>query len=159
MKGYLFPSLIFIVLFVFSSFYPQAALLSGAQPQAAVCVQQTDTLRPFEGHFYCKETGVDIFLNLYEADLDVPGSEFLGKMHGYMCGEIYGTWMLIKHEVKGNKALLRFTNDIGSDSQNIEFTQLYDSVYTYRATGGNEIRKAVGRKLVKVTGDMKFRRK
>ena len=116
-------------------------------------------LQPFKGHFYCKETGVHIHLNLYEAQLDVPGFEFLGKMNGYMRGGIYGTWMLINHEVKGKKATLRFSNDIGSDSQDIEFVQKTDSTYTYRAINGNAIRRAVGRKLEKVTGTMEFRRK
>lgn len=121
--------------------------------------QNNTTLRPFEGHFYCKDTGVHIHLNLYEANLEAPGFSFLGKMNGYMSGGIYGTWMLISHQLKGKKALLRFSNDIGSDSQDIEFTQITDSTYTYRAINGNAIRRAVGRKLVKVTGDMQFHRR
>lgn len=119
---------------------------------------QTPAARPFEGRFYCKETGLNIYLNLYEETLEAPGFSFLGKMHGYMLGGIYGTWMLTKHEIKDKKAILRFSNDIGSDEQDIEFTQTSDSTYTYRAIGGNAIRKAVGRKLVKVTGNMDFRR-
>lgn len=114
--------------------------------------------RPFEGHFVSKELGVHLYLNLYEENILVPGSEFLGKVHGYMHKGIYGTWMLIKHEIKGNKALLRFSNDIGSDSQNIEFEQLSDSLYHLRAVNGNALRKAVGRKLVKVTDEMDFKR-
>ena len=99
-----------------------------------------------------------LHLNLYEENLFVPGSEFLGNVHGYMHQGIYGTWMLIKHEIKGNKALLRFSNDIGSDSQNIEFEQVSDSVYHLRTVNGNALRKAVGRKLVKVPDEMDFRR-
>lgn len=114
--------------------------------------------RPFEGHFFSKELGVHLHLNLYEENLFVPGSEFLGNVRGYMHQGIYGTWMLIKHEIKGNKALLRFSNDIGSDSQNIEFEQVSDSVYHLRTVNGNALRKAVGRKLVKVPDEMDFRR-
>lgn len=121
--------------------------------------QKESQQRPFEGHFYCKETGVNIYLNLYEETLTAPGFDFLGKMNGYMNGNIYGTWMLITHQLKGNKATLRFSNDIGSDSQDIEFTQNADSTYTYHCVGGNAIRRAVGRKLVKITGDMVFRRR
>ena len=40
--------------------------------------------RPFEGHFFSKELGVHLHLNLYEENLFVPGSEFLGNVHGYM---------------------------------------------------------------------------
>ena len=115
--------------------------------------------RPFEGHFYCKETGVNMYLNLYEETLLAPGFSFLGKMHGYMKDGIYGTWMITKFNIKDQKATIRFSNDIGSDSQDIEFAQKSDSLYTYHAVGGNSIRRAVGRKLVKVTGDMVFVRK
>ena len=115
--------------------------------------------RPFEGHFYCKETGVNMYLNLYEETLLAPGFSFLGKMHGYMKDGIYGTRMITKFNIKDQKATIRFSNDIGSDSQDIEFTQKSDSLYTYHAVGGNSIRRAVGRKLVKVTGDMVFVRK
>ncbi len=123
-------------------------------------ISQADTLvRPFEGHFHCKETGMDLYLNLYEKTLTAPGFDFLGTMHGYMSGNIYGTWMLTRHEIKGKTAHLRFSNDIGSDAQDIEFTQTSDSTYQYRATGGNAIRRAVGRKLVKVTDLMEFKRR
>ena len=115
--------------------------------------------RPFEGHFYCKETGVNMYLNLYEETLLAPGFSFLGKMHGYMKDGIYGTWMITKFNIKDQKATIRFSNDIGSDSQDIEFTQKSDSLYTYHAVGVNSIRPAVGRKLLKVTGDMVFVRK
>ena len=115
--------------------------------------------RPFEGHFYCKETGVNMYLNLYEETLLAPGFSFLGKMHGYMKDGIYGTWMITKFNIKDQKATIRFSNDIGSDSQDIEFIQKSDSLYTYHAVGANSIRRAVGRKLVKDTGDMVFVRK
>lgn len=114
--------------------------------------------RAFEGHFFCKETGVNMYLNLYEEKLEAPGFSFLGKMHGYMKDGIYGTWMVTKCSVKKNTAHIRFSNDIGSDAQDIEFTLNNDSTYTYRAIGNNAIRRAVGRKLVKVTGDMLFKR-
>lgn len=113
--------------------------------------------RPFAGHFFCQETGVHIYLNLYEATLEAPGFSFLGKMNGYMNGNIYGTWMLISHTIDRTKATLRFSNDIGSDSQTVEFTQTADSTFSYHAVGGNAIRRAVGNKLVKTTGDMTFR--
>lgn len=160
MKNYLLPAFVFSLILGFISLH--ALNVSAVSLPRSLVSAWSDTVgakRPFEGRFYCSETGVNIYLNLYEENMEVPGFEFLGKMAGYMCGDIYGTWMLISHEVKGKKALLRFSNDIGSDSQNIEFTQVSDSVYTYHAVGGNEIRKASGRKLVKVTGDMNFKRK
>lgn len=150
MKVYLF------LLFISLGQFVRGQQLHG-QPQT---ISQADTLvRPFEGHFHCKETGMDLYLNLYEKTLTAPGFDFLGTMHGYMSGNIYGTWMLTRHEIKGKTAHLRFSNDIGSDAQDIEFTQTSDSTYQYRATGGNAIRRAVGRKLVKVTDLMEFKRR
>ncbi len=126
-----------------------------SQAQAA---GSAEAKRPFAGHFYCEQTDTHIYLNLYEESLTAPGFSFLGKMHGYMNGGIYGTWMLITHKIDGKKAKLRFSNDIGSDSQNVEFTQTSDSTFTYRAVDGNAIRRAVGRKLVKVTDNMQFKK-
>ena len=132
--------------------------LLAAPVLSAQTVAGADGQRPFEGHYYCSETGVHLYLNLYEAILTVPGSEFLGPMHGYMQGGIYGTWMITARKVEGAVARLRFANDIGSDTQSVDFRQVSDSVFTYQAVGGNAIRKAVGTKLVRVTGSMKFRR-
>lgn len=125
---------------------------------ALIAQTPTTAQRPFEGHFHCKETGVNLYLNLYEENISVPGFSFLGKMNGYMNGNIYGTWMLVKHSIEGNTAHLRLSNDIGSDTQDIDFTLNPDSTYTYDAVGGNAIRRAVGRKLVKTTGHMVFMR-
>ena len=103
---------------------------------------------------------MDLHLNLYEEELIAPGFEFLGPMHAYLKGPgIYGTWMSTRVSIDGKKAVVRFSNDIGSESQDIELVQVSDSTLTYRATGGNAIRKAVGRKLVKVTDQMTFRLK
>lgn len=115
--------------------------------------------RPFEGHFYCPETDVHIYLNLYEENIEVPGFSFLGCTHGYMNGRIYGTWMLVRHSIDQQTATLRFSNDIGSDTQVVRFTQNPDSTYTYQALHGNAVRQAIGRRLVKTTGHMIFKRK
>lgn len=112
--------------------------------------------RPFVGHFYCKETGVHMFLDLYEASLEAPGFSFLGKMNGFMYGDIYGTWMITEHKITERKATLRFSNDIGSDTQTILFIQEGDSIFSYKAQGTNSIRKAEGRKLVKIASEMQF---
>jgi len=134
-------------------------LSANVHAQTTPCQPDSVFQQPFKGHYFCKETGVNMYLNLYEEDIEVPGFSFLGKMHGYMRDGIYGTWMIVQSEVKDNKALIRFSNDIGSDSQDIEFTQQNDSTFIYQAKGGNAIRKAIGRKLEKVTGRMVFIRK
>ncbi|MBR1594472.1 MAG: hypothetical protein IJ692_08080 [Alloprevotella sp.] len=117
---------------------------------------------PFRGRFYSKESGITLCLDLYGDSLLVPHFEFLGPVGGYMVGDtnenLYGTWMLLSHKVDGNKALLRMTNDIGSDAQDILFTQLTDSTFRYRAVGGNEVKKAIRHKLYKTEAEMLFER-
>lgn len=117
---------------------------------------------PFNGRFVCDETGLQLCLDLDEESIDVPGMSFLGKTNGYLDGKtnnhVYGVWMLMKFSVEDNKAKLRFTNDIGSDSQDITLTRIDDTHYEYTATGGNSIRKVVGRKLVKIPANMTLRR-
>ncbi len=115
--------------------------------------------RPFEGHFVCKDAGVELHLNLYEENMDVPNFSFLGKTHGYMDGKgLYGTWILTRCQIKKGTASLRFSNDIGSDSQDVSLTMNADSTYSFHTLNGNALRKAVGRKLVKISGDMVFLR-
>lgn len=142
-----------IFLFIWGLFFMQILSIS------AQSLPDSVQARPFAGHFYCTETGVHLHLNLYEENIEIPNFSFLGDTHGYMNGKIYGTWMLVKHEIKDNIATLRFTNDIGSDTQVIAFTHNADGTFTYEALHGNAIRKAVGRKLVKTTGHMVFKRK
>jgi hypothetical protein len=133
-----------------------ASLAAPLAAQSTAGTAKTAAAQPFKGHFVCKEHGVHLHLNLYEADLTAPGFSFLGKLNGYMDGNIYGTWMLTRHEVKDGKARLRFANDIGSDTQDAELTLTSDSTFHYRAIGGNAVRRAVGRKLVKTEGSMDF---
>ena len=85
--------------------------------------------RPFEGHFFCKELGVNLYINLYEETLTAPGFSFLGKMHGYMKDGIYGTWMITKCHIDGSCAHIRFSNDIGSDTQDVELKIKDDNTY------------------------------
>ena len=75
---------------------------------------------------------------------------FLGQVHAYMNGKIYGVWMLTKRERKGGTAILRFTNDIGSDSQTIELKPLPDGTLSVHSARGQQVRRVKGRKLVKV---------
>ena len=75
-----------------------------------------------------------------------------------MNGKIYGVWMLTKRERKGDTAILRFTNDIGSDSQTVELKPLPDGTYQYTALEGNNVRRVKGRKLIKVPDTMVMKR-
>lgn len=115
--------------------------------------------QPFKGTFVNKNNKMTLVLDLYEVGLEAPGLEFLGKVGAYLSGKgVYGTWLLTSHRINGKKAILRMSNDTGSDAQTIELTQLNDSTFNYRTVGGNEIKKAQGRKLVKTPSQMLFTR-
>ena len=121
---------------------------------------QTEKPKPFKGIYENAENRVIIRLDLYESTLTAPNLDFLGKLNGYMHGRgIYGIWLLTDFDIKDNTAILRFSNDTGADSQTIEFTQLNDSTFRYKAVNGNNIKKASGRKLVKIASEMIFRRR
>ena len=109
-----------------------------------------------KGSFYNEENKVRIYLDLSGDNLIVPGYEFLGKTKGYMCGDIYGLWLLTSSKIEKGKTLLRFSNDSGSDSQSILFSQQSDSVFLYEAIDGNAVKKVVKRKLVKIPSKMLF---
>lgn len=113
----------------------------------------------FKGRFYNGENRINLYLDLYEETVEIPGYSFLGKTNGYMGGNIYGLWMLTSHKISGNTATLRFSNDLGADSQTIVLTMLPDSTFSYQAVDGNAIRKTAGRKLVKVPSEMVFKRR
>ena len=130
-----------------------ALMLAGGQLSA----QTAD--RPFKGRFYNEENRIYLTLDLYEATLDAPGLSFLGKMNGFMNGNIYGIWLLTSHKIEGKTATLRFSNDQGSDAQTVRLTAQSDSVLIYKALDGNSIRRVQKRKLVKIPSEMTFRRK
>lgn len=122
---------------------------------AVVSAQTLD--QPFKGHFVNRENNVHLHIDLYEESLIAPGYSFLGSVPGYINGTVYGTWLMVSHKVKNNRqATLRFTNDIGSDAQNIEIEILNDSTLFYRATGPAVIKKVVNRKLVKIPTQFKM---
>lgn len=128
---------------------------STAVPAKPACI--------FNGSFICEETGLRMFLNLDEETIDIPGMSFLGPTNGYLDGtdnnHVYGVWMLLKFSIEGDKVKLRFTNDIGSDSQDIVLTRIDDNTFDYVATGSNAIRKVEGgRKLVKIPSSMRLHR-
>ncbi len=114
----------------------------------------------FKGTFWNEENRIRIVLNLYEESIRIPGYDFLGMTNGYLSGNVYGTWLLTSFHIDNeNQATLRFSDDRGADSQTVILTRQADSTFVYATSGGNAIRKVVGRKLVKIPSNMTFRRK
>lgn len=139
-----------------SSAFAQQASVHPQKTTPTFNVPISDTLT---GTFYNDEIGLRIHVDLGKERLIVPGMSFLGPVYAYMDGRIYGSWMLVKKEVKNGKAILRFTNEIGADSQDIELTQTADGNYFYRTLGGNNVKKVVGRRLVKIADSMPMKRR
>lgn len=122
-------------------------------------VSQERVQKPFKGTFFCEKAHITLELDLYEESVEAPGLGFLGKMHGCMFGRgVYGTWLVTSATIDGSTATIRMSNDTGADAQTILFRQQTDSLFTYKASGGNNVRKAQGRKLVKIEEDLIFRR-
>lgn len=120
----------------------------------------------FTGEFFNNETGFRLHLDLEEESIEIPGMSFLGATNGYLDGKtnnhVYGVWMLLKFELSddGRKVKLRFSNDIGSDSQDVQLTLIDDDTVKYEALGTNTIRKVEGgKKLVKTPSSMILTRK
>ncbi len=166
MKRFAFLCLCLIV-FVVSVFQVRAQMRAVQAernaPAAMAALSNSSSVQPkqqpFKGTFYNEENRVTIVLNLYEATLFAPNYGFLGELNGFMHGSgIYGMWFTTSHKIEGNTATLRMSNDIGSDAQTIVFHQLTDSTFSYKAVGGNEVKKAVGRKLVHIPSGMVFKK-
>lgn len=115
--------------------------------------QSNDT---FKETFINAENKVQIHLDLKGKSIVVPGYEFLGATPGYMCGNIYGIWLLTSSKVRGKELELRFSNDQGSDTQTILFKQITDSTFQYQTVGGNAVKRVINRKLVKMPSTMLF---
>ena len=134
----------------------QQSLEQSKKSSPSINVPISDTLT---GTFYNDDIGLRLHVDLGKERLIVTGMAFLGPVFAYMDGRIYGSWMLVKKEVKNGKAILRFTNEIGSDSQDVELTQTADGNYFYRTLGGNNVKKVVGRRLVKIADSMPMKRR
>lgn len=119
-----------------------------------------DSAAWLKGNFENKELNIKLALNLYEADIEVPGLGFLGPTNGYMSGSgIYGVWIVVGHQIiEKGKATLRLSVDTGADSQSVELRQVSDSIVSYRAIGTNYVKKARGRKLVKTMSEFLLHR-
>ena len=132
------------------------ALALGLIFSNTLSAQQQD--KPFKGHFYDKKENVHLYLDLYQATLQVPSLEFLGRTHGYMQGNIYGIWLLTQYKIKDDTATLRLSHDSGADSQSVVLQKVNDSTLIYNTVNGNAVRRVHKRKLVKAPFEFTFTR-
>ena len=142
--------LIFFVLFL-------SALFFNLIPNSLYASSEAE--RPFEGIFYNKENNVTVTLNLYDTVLVTPGYEFLGKVPGFIIGDIHETWFATSYEIREGKALIHFSNEMGSDDQDVLFTPQDSMHLDYEIQGKNCIRKVQNRKWACLPAKMIFERR
>lgn len=105
---------------------------------------------PWKLHLTDKKEKINLHIDLHEETIEVPGMEMFGPMNGYLDGNIYGVWCITSFSFKDDKAILRLSNDLGSETQEAELKQTSDSTYTLKLTGTTVVKRAEGRKLVKI---------
>ena len=120
------------------------------------CIAQKQEEGLFKGTFYNDENDITIAINLYDTTIVSPNYSFLGKLNGYMTGRLYDAWFITTFKITGEKALVNFSNDIGSDSQQILFYFDDKGQLIYEAQGTNVIRRAEDHKWYKLPTKMIF---
>ena len=113
---------------------------------------------PWKMNLLCPEEDVRLHINLYEETIEVPGMEMFGPQNGYLGGNIYGVWTVTSFKIQDDKtATLKLSNDLGSETQKVTLVQQSDSIYTMRFDGTNVVKRAIGRKLVKVPSEFRMK--
>ena len=113
--------------------------------------------KPFKCLLVDNENGIKIQLDLYEETVNVPGMEIFGPMNGYLGGNVFGIWMVTSFKVESDQvAQLRFSNDLGSETQQARLVKKDDNTYTLELQDGVVIKKVVNKKLVKIPKDLTF---
>lgn len=112
---------------------------------------------PWKMHLHCPEEKIDLYLDLYEESIEVPGLEAFGPMNGYLGGNIYGVWYVVGSDIKDDShATVTIANDLGSEDQKFSLTQTSDSTYLLKFIGYNAVKRAQGKKLVKIPAELKM---
>lgn len=118
---------------------------------SACLAQNQDDGKTWKFDLTSKEEGVRLNIDLYEESVEVPGMDIFGAMNGYIGGKVYGVWMVTSFVIKNEKtAVIRFSNDFGSETQECILTHTDDGNYTLELTGGVCVKKVVDKKLVKI---------
>ena len=94
--------------------------------------------RPWKVNLQQPEEGINLRLDLYEESIEVDGN-------------IYGVWYVVSFDIKDDShANVTIANDLGSEDQKLTLTQTSDSTYQLRFLGYNAVKRAQGKKLVKI---------
>ena len=113
--------------------------------------------QPWKLQLHSPEEKIDLRIDLYEESIEVPGLEAFGPMNGYLGGNIYGVWYVVGFDIKDDQhATLTIANDLGSEDQKLALTQTSDSTYQLKFLGYNAVKRAQGKKLVKIPSELRM---
>ena len=111
--------------------------------------------QPWKLQLHSPEEKINLHLDLYEESLEVPTLEAFGPMNGYLDGNIYGVWYVVGFDIKDDKhATVTIANDLGSEDQKLTLTQTSDSTYQLKFLGYYAVKRAQGKKLVKIPSEL-----
>lgn len=124
----------------------------------SILVVNANAQQPFKKKLYNESHQIFLNINLYEEKIIVPSMEMFGPMYGYINGNIYGIWSATSAKVIDDKsATIRFSNDLGSETQEVHLTIKDDSTYVFKQVDGAVIKKVVKKKLVKIPQVLEFK--
>ena len=107
---------------------------------------------------HCPDENIQLHIDLYDETIRVPGMEMFGPQNGYLGGNIYGIWTVTSFKIQNDKtATIKLSNDLGSETQKATLTQESDSIYVLHVDGTNVVKRAVGRKLVKIPSEFRMK--
>lgn len=107
------------------------------------------------------ENKINLNIDLYNESIEVPTMEMFGPMNGFMNGSgLYGVWSITSSKIQSEKiAIIRLSNDLGSETQEIRLTCVDDSTYQAELLKGVCMKKVVdGKKLQKITNVLTFKK-
>ena len=104
----------------------------------------------YVGSFYKADQGVTLTINLIDTCVVAPNYEFLGKLNGYLWGNLHESWFVTSYQLKEGKAILHLSNEMGSEDQVLLLTALDRSQIKMDIEGSNGLRRVEHRKWVKL---------
>ena len=123
-----------------------ASILVGA-------AQNVNSNQVFHTYIYNDEYKVYMDVNLYEANISVPGQDVFGTVPGFF-GALRDSrkWLVTDATIVGkNKAELEIINDYGSEDLTATLTyNPKDNTYVLKQTGGSRLKIVVNRKWLKI---------
>lgn len=115
------------------------------------CATKSYAAGPWKLKLTNKEEKIELHLDLHEESIEVPGMEMFGTMNGFIGGDIYRIWPITSFKIKDDKtARIKVSNDLGSETQEIELIKKNDSIWSMNFIGRNVIKRVRGKKLVKI---------